>query len=81
MVNTQIYNFSRDAVWSICAANVPVRVGKMVAIMNFFVINVDSPYSAILGRNWLGEMKPVASPFYQKLKFLLPKEVVVVMRK
>ena len=50
----------------------------MTTSVEFFVMNIDSPYNVILGRNWLGVMKPVASPFHQKLKFLSPKGVVVV---
>ena len=44
-------------------------------------MNIDSPYNALLGRNWLGEMRAVASPFHQKLKFPSPKGVVVIRGK
>ena len=35
----------------------------------------------MLGINWLGEMRAVASPFHQKLKSPSPKRVVVVRGK
>ena len=44
-------------------------------------MNIDSPYNALLGQNWLGEMRAVASSFHQKMKFLSPKGVVVVRGK
>lgn len=53
----------------------------MVVNVEFFVMNIDSPYNAILGRSWLGDMKAVASPFHQKLKFSSPRGVVVVKGK
>ncbi|KAM7502432.1 hypothetical protein LguiB_001336 [Lonicera macranthoides] len=80
-VDSPIYSFSGDAVWPICIVSVPVRIGEVVVVTDFFVMNVESPYNALLGRNWLGEMRAVASPFHQKLKFPTPKGVCVVRGK
>ena len=41
-------------------------------------MDVEAPYNAIMGRNWLGEIKAVASPFHQKLKFPSDKGIVEV---
>ena len=46
--------------------------------MEFLIIDVDAPYNAIMGINWLGEIKAVASPFHQKLKFPSDKCIVEV---
>ena len=62
-IDTPIYSFSGDPVWPICIVKVPVRIGEVTAIIDFFVMNIDSPYSALLRRKWLGEIK--ASPFHQ----------------
>ena len=58
-----------------------MRIGEVTTNMKFFMMNIDSPYNAILGRNWLGEIKVVYSPFHQKLKFPSSKGVVVVWGK
>lgn len=73
MINSLIYSFSSEPVWLICIVNVPVRLGGVSIMMEFFIMDVNSPYNAILGRNRLGEMKAMASPFHQKLKFSSPK--------
>ena len=80
-VDMPIYNFSGEAVWPIAIVEVPVSIGQVIVNMEFFVMNIDSPYNAIPGRNWLGEMKAVVSPFHQKLKFHLLKGVVVIRGK
>lgn len=32
-------------------------------------MNIDSLYNEILNRGWLGQMKAIASPYHQRLKF------------
>ena len=49
--------------------------------MEFIVMDMDSPYNAILGRGWLTQMKAIASPMHQKLKFPSKTGVVVVRGK
>ena len=80
-VEAPIYSFSGDPVWPICIVYVPVTIGEVTKNVEFFVMNIDSPYNALLGRNWLGEMIAVASPFHQKLKFPSPNGVVVIRGK
>lgn len=58
-----------------------MRIGEITTNMEFFVMNIHSPYNAILRRNWLGEIKAVAFPFHQKLKFTSPKGIIVVRDK
>lgn len=53
----------------------------MISVMDFFVMNIDSPYNAIMGRNWLSEIKAVVSLFHQKVKFSTPKGVCVMTEK
>ena len=76
-----IFSFSGEAVWPIVIAEVPVRLGPVQKNIEFIVMNIDSPYNAILGRGWLGRMKVVASPLHQKLKFPSKEGIVVVRGK
>lgn len=76
-----IYSFSGETVRPICIIEVLFRISEIVVNVELFVMNIDSPYNAILGRSWFGDMKAVASLFHQKLKFLSPKGVVVVRGK
>ncbi|KAM7515729.1 hypothetical protein LguiA_005312 [Lonicera macranthoides] len=46
--------------------------------MEFLIVDINAPYNAIMGRNWLGAIKAVASLFHQKLKFPSPKGIVEV---
>lgn len=50
-----VFSFSGDAVWPIAIAKVLVR---------FILMDVDSPYNAIMGHSWLGQMRVVTSPYY-----------------
>lgn len=43
-------------------------------------MDVNTHYNAIMGKSWPGAIKEVASPFHQKLKFLLPEGIVEVRR-
>ena len=56
-IDAPIYSFSGDFVCSICIVDVPVKIGEVTANMEFFVMNIESRYNAILRRNWLGEME------------------------
>ena len=78
-VDSPDFSFSGEAIWPIAIAEVPVRLGHVKKNIEFIVMNIDSPYTAILGRGWLGIMKVVASPLHQKLKFP-SKEGIVLIR-
>lgn len=77
-VDAPIYNFNGDTMWSNAIVDIPVRIGEVTTNVDFFVMNINSLYNPILGRNWLGEAKAVASLFHQKLKFPSSKGVMVV---
>ena len=76
-VDAPIFSFNGEAVWLIAVAEVPVRLGPVQMNIEFIVMNIDSPYNAILGRGWLGRMKAIASPLHQKLKFPSKERIVV----
>lgn len=80
-IDAPIYSFNGESVLPIAIVDVPVRIGEVKISMEFFVMNIDSSYNAILKRHWLGEMKAVVSLFHQKLKFPSPKGTMVVQGK
>lgn len=79
-IDESIYSFSSEPVWPVCIVDVSVKIGETTN-MKFFVMNINSPSNGILGRNWLRQMKAMASPFHQKIKFSFPEGVVVVRGK
>ena len=42
----------------------PVRAGGISKMIEFLVVDIDSPYQAILGRGWLHAMKAVPSTYH-----------------
>ena len=39
----------------------------------FLVVDIPSPYNAIVGRDWLHRMKGVTSTLHQAIKFVTPR--------
>ncbi|KAK1262851.1 hypothetical protein QJS04_geneDACA008540 [Acorus gramineus] len=48
----------------------PVRAGEETILTEFIVMDLPSPYNAILGHTWLGPMNAIPSTYHQKLCFL-----------
>ena len=47
----------------------PVQVGTDVVEVDFIVVDVFSPYTAIMGRPWLHTLGAVSSILHQKVKY------------
>ena len=47
----------------------PVQVGTYVVEVDFIVVDVFSPYIAIMGRPWLHSLGVVSSTLHQKVKY------------
>ena len=47
----------------------PVQAGTDVVEVDFIVVDVFSPYTAIMGRPWLHTLKAVSSTLHQKVKY------------
>ena len=45
-----------------------LRVGPIVALTRFHVVNVEAPYHVLLGRSWLHKYKLVSSTYHQCVK-------------
>ncbi|XP_026430990.1 uncharacterized protein LOC113328112 [Papaver somniferum] len=55
-----------------------VRVGKILTLTTFCVVDVLSPYTAIMGRSWVHGIKGVASTYHQRLRFPTPDGVAEI---
>ena len=47
----------------------PVQVGLDVVEVDFIVVDIFSPYTAILDRPWLHTLEAVSSTLHQKVKY------------
>ena len=47
----------------------PVQTGSDVVEIDFIVVDVFSPYTAIIGRPWLHSLGVVSSTLHQKVKY------------
>ena len=47
----------------------PVQVGTDVVEVDFIVVDVFSPYTAIIGRPWLHTLGAASSTLHQKVKY------------
>ena len=47
----------------------PVQIGTDVVEVDFIVVDVFSPYTAIMGRPWLHTLGAVSSTLHQKMKY------------
>ncbi|XP_030936738.1 uncharacterized protein LOC115961998 [Quercus lobata] len=47
----------------------PVQIGTDVVEVDFFIVDVFSPYTAIIGRPWLHTVGVVSSTLHQKVKY------------
>ena len=47
----------------------PIQTGPEIVEVNFIVVDIYSPYTAIIGRPWLHTLGAIASSLHQKVKF------------
>ncbi|XP_026452129.1 uncharacterized protein LOC113352531 [Papaver somniferum] len=77
----QIYGFNGTV--SVPKGEVTLRVsngeGYLDMLTTFCIVDVVSPYEAILGRPWIAGIKGVASAYHQRLRFPSYKGVVEVL--
>ena len=57
----------------------PVQTGTDVVEVNFIVVDVFSPYTAIMGRPWLQTLGAVSSTLYQKMKYPSRDQVLEIV--
>ncbi|XP_050286555.1 uncharacterized protein LOC126725731 [Quercus robur] len=57
----------------------PVQAGTDVVEVDFIVVDVFSPYTAIMGRPWLHTLKTVSSTLHQKVKYPSKGQVLEIV--
>ena len=57
----------------------PVQIGTDVVEVDFIVVDVFSPYTAIMGRPWFHTLGTVSSTFYQKVKYPSKDQVLEII--
>ena len=55
-----------------------IGIGPMFFMVNFLVINVDSPYNMLLGRPWLHAVGTVTSTLHRRLRFP-PEDLMITI--
>ncbi|XP_058189245.1 uncharacterized protein LOC131306833 [Rhododendron vialii] len=65
-----LIGFNGAPVWPFSRIFLPVVVGSKTLSVEFIVVNVPSPYNAILGRTWLHCMQAIASTYHQVIRFI-----------
>ncbi|XP_057461870.1 uncharacterized protein LOC130752096 [Actinidia eriantha] len=69
----QLVGFNAQVYWPLGIVSLKTRAGSQELMMEFVVVDIPSPYNAIVGRDWLHRMKGVASTLHQAIKFVLPR--------
>ena len=78
MINPQtqsnLYGFDMNDTRSPGMILLPVCVDQYNIIVEFFIIDIESPHVMILGRPWIHMMKAVPSSYHQLLRYSTPTE-------
>ena len=64
-----LVGFSRESIRPMGQITMTIHTGPISIDTEFLVIDVPSPYTAIMGRRWLHRLKAVPSSLHQKLRF------------
>ena len=56
----------------------PIKTGLIEAVVEFTVLDIPVTYALLLGRPWYYILGGVPSTVYQKVKFLLDREVITI---
>jgi hypothetical protein len=67
--DTLLVGFSRESIQPRGKIMLTVHMGPISLETEFLVMDVSSPYTAIMGRRWLHKLKAVPSSLHQKLHF------------
>ena len=72
-------SFEGRLVTPIGLITLPVQSGTDVVEVDFIVVDVFSPYTAIVGRPWLHTLKAVSSTLHQKVKYPSGNQVLEIV--
>ena len=57
----------------------PVQASTDVVEVNFIIVDVFSPYTAIMGRPWLHSLGAISSTLHQKVKYPFGDQVLEIV--
>ena len=77
--NSTLVSFEGRLVTPMGLIRLPVQTGTDVVEVDFIVVNVFSPYTAIMGRPWLHTLKAVSSTLHQKVKYPSGDQVLEIV--
>ncbi|XP_030969583.1 uncharacterized protein LOC115989844 [Quercus lobata] len=77
--NSPLVSFEGRLVIPMGLIRLLVQTGTDVVEVDFIVVNVFSPYTAIMGRPWLHTLKAVSSTLHQKVKYPSGDQVLEIV--
>ena len=77
--SSPLVSFEGRLVIPIGLIRLPVQLGTDVVKVDFIVVDVFSPYTAIVGRPWLHTLKVVSSTLHQKVKYPSGDQVLEIV--
>ena len=78
--NSPLVSFEGRLVTPMGLIRLPVQSGTDVVKVDFIVVDVFSPYTAIVGKPWLHTLKAVSSTLHQKVKYPSGDQVLEIVR-
>ena len=57
----------------------PVQIGTDMVEVDFIVVDIFSPYTAIMGKPWLHNLGDVSSTLHQKVKYPSENQVLEIL--
>ena len=77
--NSPLISFEGRSVTPLGMIRLPVQTGSEMVEVDFIVVDVFSPYTAILGRPWLHTLGAVSSTLHQKVKYPSEGQVMEIL--
>ena len=73
-----LVGFSGESIRPKGKINLTVHTSPIILDTEFLVVDVPSPYTAIMGQRWLHRLKAVPSSLHQKLHFLTDYKIMEI---
>jgi len=58
--------------------DLPIQIGPHICQITFQVMYINPAYNCLLGRPWIHSVGVVPSTLYQKLKFVVERQLIIV---
>ena len=71
-----LISFEGKTVIPKCQIRLPIQIDSEIVEVNFIVVDLYSPYTAIVARPWLHALGAVSSTLHQRVKY--PSECLVI---